>query len=159
MTVKSFDQHNLATLLDAPASQAGASSPWVQPFADGRGADRAVFMLISGANTEEITLDLWQAVDAAGTDTKVIPGATAVVDAGGTGEIVTIEIGPGALDNVPQSPTPDDGNSDFTYVQGVVTIDGGGSEIWTLVYIQHNLRYPGYYSQDATYSSQVRVYD
>lgn len=156
MTVKTFDQHNLVTLLDPPADQAGAGSSWVSPFADGRGADRAIFMLVTGDVAADVTLTLTQATDSSGTDSKPIPGATLTVPAGNTGAVSTIEIGPGALDNI-GDPAEDDGNSDFVWVQA--TVSTTGTELHTLLYIQHNLRYPGQFSQDATYLSQVRVYD
>lgn len=156
MTVKSFDQHNLVQLLDPPADQVGANSSWVQPFADGRGADRAVFMLVVGAlDTNEVVLELWQAEDSAGLNAKVIPNTTVTIPVTSTGEVVTVEIGPGALDNITDA--ADTGNSTFTWVQARVTT--AAQNLWTLVYFRHNLRYPGFYSQDATYSQQIRTYD
>ena len=66
--------------MDPPASQVGANESWVQPFADGRGADRAVFMLIGGAiGTNDVVLQLWQTTDSPGTSAKVITGATATI--------------------------------------------------------------------------------
>jgi hypothetical protein len=155
MTVKSFDKNNLVVLLDPPASQVGANESWVQPFADGRGADRAVFMLIGGIiGTNDVVLQLWQATSSGGANAKIITGATATVPLSSTGALVTVEIGPGALDNMTDNVT---GLSPFSYVQARVT--AASAELWTLVYFQHNLRYPGKHSQDATYLSAVRLYD
>lgn len=154
MTVKSFDQHNLVYLLDAPSNQVGANSSWVQPFADGKGADRAVFMLIAGAvGSNDVVLQLYQAQDNAGTGAKIITGATAQVTTTNANGVCTVEIGPGALDNV----VDEDGKSTFTWVQARVT--ASSAEDWTLLYFQHNLRYPGKYDQDATYVQITRLYD
>ena len=155
MTVKTFDRSNLVYLLDPPASQVGTNESWVQPFADGKGADRAVFMLVGGAiGTNDVVLQLWQATDSSGTSAKIITGATATVPLASTGAIVTVEIGPGALDNTTDDVT---GKSPFSWVQARIT--AASAEVWTLVYFQHNLRYPGKYTQDATYLSYVRLYD
>jgi hypothetical protein len=155
MTQHSFNEHNQVTLLDPPASQVGASSSWVQPFVDGVGADRAVFMLVTGVvATNDVVLTLNQAQDSAGTGSKVITGATTTVLNGSTGEIQTIEIGPGALD----ADVDADGNSVWSYVQAEVT--SAAAEIWGLIYVRHNLRLPsGALNQDATYSAAVQVYD
>jgi len=154
MTIKSFDKNNLVVLLDPPASQVGANSSWVQPFADSKGADRAVFMLVTGiVGTNDVVLALYQAQDSGGTGAKVITGATVTAALGTTGKIGTVEIGPGALDNDPDS----DGNSTFSWVQARVT--AASAELWTLIYIRHNLRYPGAHTQDATYLTPVTVYD
>lgn len=154
MTVKSFDEHNIVALTDPPASQGSANQSWAQPFVASQGADRAVYMLVSGAiSSNDIVLALYQAKDSSGTDAKVITGATATIPNNTSGEIVTVEIGPGALDNT----VDEDGASLFTWVQSRVT--SGASQLWGLIYIRHNLRYPGLHEQDATYVAQVRVYD
>lgn len=149
MTVKSFDKHNMCVLLDPPADQVGANSTWVQPFANSEGGDRAVFMLITGlVDTNTITFELWQATTSGGAGpAKVITGTTITpIAIASAGEIVTIEIGPGALDD----------KNGFTWVQA--RVGSGAANLWTLVYIRHNLRYPGLFAQDATYTQQVRVY-
>lgn len=154
MAIKSFDQNNLVILLDPPAAQAGANSSWLQPFADSKGADRAVFMLVSGiVSNADVVLALYQAKNSSGGSAAAISGATSTISNPSTGEIVTVEIGPGAL----SADVLSDGNSDFDWVQARVTANSG--DVWGLIYIRHNLRYPGYFDQDATYSDQVRVYD
>lgn len=155
MTQKSFDQSNLVVLLDPPAAQTSANSSWLQPFADSKGADRAVFMLVSGivANAD-VVLALYQATSTGGAGAKAITGATATITNPSTGSIATVEIGPGAMDNDTDA---SDGNSNYAYVQARVTANS--SDVWGLIYIRHNLRYPGRFDQDTTYSSQVRVYD
>lgn len=154
MTIHSFHEHNLVSLLDPPAAQVGANSSWVQPFVDGVGADRAVFMLVTGAlASNDVDLDLYQATSSAGAGAAAISGASTSVANGSTGEIATIEIGPGAL----VSSVDSDGNSPYSYVQARVT--SAASQVWGLIYIRHNLRYPGPLTQDATYSAQVHVTD
>lgn len=149
MTIHSFDKNNLLILLDPPASQVGANSSWLQPFADAKGADRAVYMLVTGiVASNTVAFELWQATTSGGAGAKVITGTTITpIQIASTGEIVTVEIGPGAVDD----------KNGYTWVQGRVT--SAAANPFTLIYIRHNLRYPGYYDQDATYTQQLRVYD
>ncbi len=152
MTEKTFSENNLPVLLDPPASQVGANASWVQPFADGRGANRAVFLMIGGVvGTNDVVLQLWQAQDSSGTGAKQITGATATIPNPSTGAFVTVEISPGAMDNI----VDEDGHSVFTWVQARVT--SAAAEVWGLMYFQRDLRTPGVFSQHATYLSAVEV--
>lgn len=147
--VHTFDAHNQVQLLLPPSTAASANSSWVAPFADGGGADRAVFMLVLGATTQDVTFKVTQALDSSGTTPKDITGAAIVALTSATDEkVVTIEIGPGAMD---------DANA-YKYVRGEVTIASAGTSPYTLLLIKHRLRNSTVGSQHASYSQQIRVY-
>ncbi len=148
-TIKSYDKHFLPKLEIVPADQASANTAWVQPFADGYGANRAHYMLIIGnVGTDNITAAVFQATDADGTDSKAVTSAsiTAVTSAS-AGEIITIEISPDALDNL----------NGFTWVRLVVTVASSGTEPYTVVYNRYDLRNVGNTPQHATYTQIIRV--
>lgn len=152
-----FDGSFLPTLLIGPADQASANTSWHAPFADGRGATRATYLLVVGTlSAEEVDFKLRQATDSSGT------GAKDVID--WEGNVVkitqittstdfcvkTVEISAGALDL----------NNGYKYIQGVVTVDNSGTENYTLLLLQHGLREAGSLAAgtanaDATYTESV----
>ncbi len=141
-----FDGEHKVKSLIIPVDQGSVNSAWVSPFADGGSADRAVFLMYVGTAGGTIDMALYQATDSAGTGRKVITGAhIAQVSAANDEGIVTIEIGPGALDDV----------NGFSYVRAEVT--ASSTDTYGVFLIKHRLRYPGQGSQDASYSQQVIV--
>lgn len=150
--VHTFDgSHKVRVLID-PAAQGSLNSAYVAPFSTSGAsgdANSAVFFLLTGTLDADDTIDvaIWQAQDAAGTGAKAVTGAvlTQVTDENDE-TIKSVEIGPGALDNV----------NGFTHVQVRVTV-ANGTPVWGLFQINHRLRYPGTGGQDATYDEQVIV--
>ena len=143
-----FDLNNKVDLLIVPADNGDVNTSYVQPFADSTGANGAVFMLVVGAAGGNVDFKLTQATTSGGAGAKDITGAAITALTTSTDEcIVTIEIGPGALDDA----------GGFTYVRGEVTVAGSNTAIYGLVYIRHWLRYPGVGTQPTAYRQQVKV--
>jgi hypothetical protein len=143
-----FDgSHKLQSLI-IPVDQGDVNTSWVNPFSDGGGADRAVFVLFIGTVGGGATVDvaLFQATDAAGTGRKAITGAdlTQITPANDE-KLASIEIGPGALDDA----------NGFKYVRAEVNCSA--TEIYGVFLIKHRLRYPGIGDQHTSYDDQVIV--
>lgn len=152
--MKTYDQNILDSILIVPASRTSVNSSWVQPFADGRGAERAVFKVVAGAvSGNDITAELWEAKDSNGTSARVMAGSQIIIPDASTGEQQTIEIGPNKLS---QPNYDEDGNSEYTWVQLRVT--SAGAQLFGAFYIRHELRDAGYYAQDETYPVALRLY-
>lgn len=153
MNLHSFYQNfDVQILVDVAGDNGDVTTSYVTPFVNGW--ERAVFLLVTGAVTEEIDVALYQAKDASGTDRKAITGAAITQIASATDQCVkTIEIGPGALDNSVDA----DGQSLFTHVQAEVTVDAAGTEAYTLILLQYRNRYPGTFTHHATYTEAVEV--
>lgn len=146
--VHTFSGSHKLTVLLPIASQGDLNTSWVSPFADGEGADRAVFKISVGALTEEVDMALFQATDSNGTGRKVIVGAEVTQLTSSTDERTrTVEIGPGALDDA----------NGFKFVRAEITVDGAGNELYSVEMIQHRLRYPGNFEQAASYDEAVIV--
>lgn len=144
-----FDLNFIVDYPIVSASQGSLNSAWVQPFADGAGGDRAVYMLVLGDTAQNLDMKLTQAVNSSGGSAKDITGAAITTITSSTDQkIVTIEIGPGALD---------DPNL-FNYVRAEITIASSGVGIWGLVYLRYRLRTPGIQTQPSAYAQAVRVY-
>lgn len=138
---------NHLQLLIIPAAQGTLTSTGVAPFADGGGADRAVFELTLGTlSSGTVDMKLQQATTLGGS-AKDITGA-AITQIGTTTDecIKTIEIGPGALDD----------KNGYKWVTCVVTVSTG-TPIWSLKLIKHKLRNTNV-AQDSSYSEQVEVF-
>lgn len=149
MNPHTFHLNSPVQLLIDPADQASANSSWVAPFASGYRAERAVFIMPVGTiAAEEIDLKITQATDSSGTGAKDITGAaiTQITTAGGN-EVVSIEIGPGALDDA----------NGFKYVRAEVTVDNAGAEPYAVLLVKHRLRHAVSDAIDSTYSQYVVV--
>lgn len=143
-----FSENHQVQLLLAPADQGDLTTSYVAPFADGGGANRATFFAVIGATTEEFDMSLLQATDSSGTGSKAIAGAAITQITSSTDEvIVSIEIGPGALDDI----------GGFKYVAAQVVLDGSGTCPYTVFLVKHQLRRPGDFTQDATYAEAIEV--
>lgn len=146
-SVHSFDKHNIVKLLDPAASQVSANSTPIQPFAGGTyGADRATFFLDFGAVGTSLVLTLMQGTTAAFGTNKAITGAEVTVLNAAENGMVSVEIGPGALDDA----------NGYTWVRADVVATG--TCVWSSFVILHRLRHAGLTTQDATYRQQIRVY-
>lgn len=147
--IHSFDLNNLVDLPVVPATNGDTNTSWVQPFADGYGADRAVYVLVLGAAANTVDFKLTQATSSGGAGAKDITGATVTQITTSTDEgLWTIEIGPGALDDL----------NGFTYVRAEVTVGSTDTAVFGIMYIRHRLRRPGEYDQPTAYKQSVRVY-
>lgn len=146
--VHTFNGSSQLDVLIVPATQGSLNTSYVAPFADGGGADRAVFKLTVGATTEDVSMALYQATDSAGTGRKAITGAAITTITSASDECVkTIEIGPGALDDV----------NGFKYVRAEVTVAAAGTTPYCVELIKHRLRYPGAVDQPSSYAEAVIV--
>lgn len=151
--VHTFDgSHKVRSLLP-PAAQGSLNTAWVSPFATSGSAgdaDRAVFFVFVGTLDSDDTIDveIHQAKDANGTDATTLTADAIATLTQITDEndetINTIEIGPGALDDV----------NGYTHVRVEVTV-ANGTPIWGVFQVNHRLRYPGTGGQDATYAQRV----
>ncbi len=131
-----------------PADQGSLNTAWVQPFANGGGANRVVYKLGVGAITETVTVKLTQAQDASGTGAKDITGATITAFTSATDNGVrTIQITPSALDD----------NNGFTFVRAEVTVANAGTENYFVEELRFANRYPGQFTQATTYTQSVEV--
>lgn len=150
--VHTFDGSHKVRVLISPAGQGSLNSAWVAPFSTSGvagDADRAVFFLLAGTLDADDTIDvaIFQAQDANGTGAKAITNATLTTVTDDNDEAIkSIEIGPGALDNV----------NGFTHVRVQVTV-ANGTPVWGLFQVNHRLRYAGVGGQDATYDEHVIV--
>lgn len=145
--VHTFDAHHKVDLLIVPAAQGSLNSSWVQPFADGGSSDRAVFMMVVGAVSANQNFKLTQALTSGGGTPKDITGAAITAITTSTDEcVVTIEIAPGALDNL----------NGYTWVRAEVSV-AGGTPVWGLLMLKHRLRYPGVGGQPTAYRQAVIV--
>lgn len=146
--VHNFSESHIVRHLIVNATQGTTQSAWVDPFVSGE-ADRCVFMLILGATSENVDFSLTQATNTSAGGEKAITGASITTLTSSTDEVVvTIEIGPGALDDV----------NEFKYVSATVTVASAGTSPFAVLQINHRLRYPGIQSQHASYSQQVIVF-
>lgn len=143
----SFDKHNIVKLLDPVASQVSANSTPIQPFAGGTySADRASFFLDFGAVGTSVVMTLTQGTTVAFGTTKAITGAAVTVLNATENGMVSVEIGPGALDDA----------NGYTWVRAEVVATG--TCVWGTFVVLHRLRHAGLTTQDATYQQQIRVY-
>jgi len=144
--INTLDAVMYRRVLDAVASQASANTDWIQVFAD---ANRATFSLRFGAVGTSLAMKLTQATSSGGANAKDITNAaiTTVLNAAeGTAMLVTIEIGPGALDTA----------NGFIWVRAEVVATG--TCVWSVELELYDLRVlPP--TQHASYAEAVRVYD
>lgn len=145
--VHTFNGSSKLQLLIVPAAQASLNTSWVSPFADGGGADRAVFLLTVGAIAGTVAMKITQATSSAGAGAKDITGAAITTVTTSTDESLnTIEIAPGALDDT----------NGFKWVRAEVTVVTG-TPVYSVTLLKHRLRYPGIGGQDTSYRQAVIV--
>lgn len=146
--VHTFNGSSKLSLLIVSAAQSSLNSSWISPFADGGGADRAVFILNIGVvSSSTVAMKITQATDSSGTGAKDITDAAITAVTTSTDESLnTIEIGPGAMDDV----------NGFKFVRAEVTV-GAGTPVYSVTLLKHRLRYPGIGGQDTSYRQAVIV--
>lgn len=149
MSYHTFHTSHDVQLLLPPADQGDLNTSWVAPFANGGGANAAVFMLVVGTvAADAIDLQVYQATDSSGTGAKVITGAAITQITTTTDECVkTIEIFPWNMDDV----------NGFKYVRANVTVAGAGTENYTVLLIKHQLRQPGNFTRHSSYTEYVSL--
>jgi hypothetical protein len=151
--VHTFNGSNKVQLLIPCADNGDVNTSWVNPFSDGEGAERAVFLISVGTVGAQLDMTLYQAQDASGTGRKIITDAAITqVSSANDEKVATIEIGPGALDDP----------NGFKYVRAEVVVAGSATEEYTVLLIKHRLRYPGIGwsgvgAQHSTYDEAVTV--
>ena len=147
MSFHRFDENVYMDVLITNAAQGSANTSYVAPFADGGGANRAVFALVLGAAAGNVDFKLQQATNSSGGSVKDITGAAVTTITTSTDEcLVTIEVTPSALDDI----------NGFKYIRGVVTV-ASGTPAYTVLYIKHALRRAGEFTQGADYTQAVFV--
>jgi len=146
--VHSYHSNHKLVLLLPPADQGDLNTAWVEPFADGGSAERAVFEIVVGTAGANLDMKLTQATSSGGAGAKDITGAAITAITTTTDLCIkTIEIGPGAMDD----------KNGFKWVRAEVLVAGASTAVYSVTLIKHRLRYPGTGTQDATYSEQVVV--
>lgn len=146
--VHTFNGSSKLQLLIVSAAQGSLNTSWVSPFADGGGADRAVFLLdIGSVSSGTVAMKITQATSSAGAGAKDITGAAITAVTTTTDESLnTIEIAPGAMDDV----------NGFKWVRAEVTVSTG-TPIYSVIMLKHRLRYPGIGGQDTSYRQAIIV--
>lgn len=145
MSFHKFDENVFVDVLITNAAQGSLNTSYVTPFADGGGANRAVFALLIGAASADVDFKLEQATSSGGGGAKDVTGASITTITTSTDEcFVTIELGPGALDD----------KNGYKYVRGVVTV-AGGTPVYSVLLFKHAMRRAGEFTQGSNYTQQV----
>lgn len=141
-----FAENNEVELLIVPAAQGSLNTSWRRPFADGGGAERVVYFLVIGATAGNTDFKLQEATTDGGTPSDITGAAITALTTSTDEVMVSIEIGPGALDDL----------NGYKWVRGVVTV-ASGTPPYCVFSIKRRLRRPGEFTQPSSYSQQVLV--
>lgn len=143
-----FNENVRVDLLLPPATQGSLNTAWIQPFANGGGGNRTLFLLTIGATTENVTAKVTQATSSAGAGAKDVTGATITAVTSSTDNvIVTIDLGPNALD----------GTNGYTWIRLEVTVAAAGTTPYSVAELRYVNRYPGNFEQADSYAEAVVV--
>lgn len=145
--IHTLNKHVNRRLVIPIATQGDINGAWEQVFLDG---DRVEYLLNVGTiGSDTIDLKLTQATSSGGAGAKDITDAAITQMAAATDDdlIRTIDIGPGALDDV----------NDYIYVRAEVLVGGSGTEPYGVTRNAYRLRTPGVTAQHATYDEQIEV--
>lgn len=145
MANQSFAPNHDIQMLLMPAARGTTTTSYVQPFANGGGANRVAFLLVIGTiSSGTVDFKLVEALTSGGGSAQDISGKAITQLGTSTDEVVvSIELEPGDLDNA-------DG---YTYVAATTTVSTG-TPIWSVLMIKYDLR-NSVSTFHSTYSQQV----